>query len=116
MRVRHSAVSPVGLTSVRRQFTTHDLADDLLYYIETDVKIMTTGYLFIDGAFFESVFSRMVKNMFPDETLFTAINLRHLTQPYDRVFYYDALPEKKARNLKRTGNYDASRRRNCLIG
>jgi hypothetical protein len=54
-----------------------------------------TTYLFIDGAFFESVFSPMLKHIFPEEDLFTAIDLRSLTQGYDRTFYYDALPAKK---------------------
>jgi uncharacterized LabA/DUF88 family protein len=53
-------------------------------------------YLFIDGAFFESIFSPMVTYMFPEEELFTAIDLTNLTAGYDRVFYYDALPVKKA--------------------
>jgi uncharacterized LabA/DUF88 family protein len=52
-------------------------------------------YLFIDGAFFESVFSPMLKHIFPQEDLFTAIDLRNLTREYDRAFYYDALPAKK---------------------
>jgi uncharacterized LabA/DUF88 family protein len=52
-------------------------------------------YLFIDGAFFESVFSPIVKYVFPHEELFTAIDLRNLTEAYDRAFYYDALPAKK---------------------
>jgi uncharacterized LabA/DUF88 family protein len=54
-----------------------------------------TKYLFIDGAFFESVFAPMVKHMFPGEDLFTAIDLGNLTRTYDRAFYYDALPAKK---------------------
>jgi len=76
-------------------------------------------HLFIDGAFFDSVFSRMVKNMFPDETLFTAIDLRNLTRMYDRVFYYDALPAKKGTESEtdwQSRRAEKEEPRNCLIG
>jgi uncharacterized LabA/DUF88 family protein len=49
-------------------------------------------YLFIDGAFFERLFSAILGKMFPDENLFAAIDLVKMTNDYDRVFYYDALP------------------------
>jgi uncharacterized LabA/DUF88 family protein len=54
-----------------------------------------TQYLFIDGAFFERLFSAIIKNMFPNETLFTAIDFSKMTRSYDRAFYYDALPAQK---------------------
>ena len=64
----------------------------LSYY---DEESTVTQYLFIDGAFFERLFSEILTNVFPEENLFTAIDLKKITREYDRAFYYDALQARK---------------------
>jgi|tagenome__1003787_1003787.scaffolds.fasta_scaffold20215959_2 hypothetical protein len=54
----------------------------------------TIKYLFIDGASFQKTCSDICMRLYGNTDLYDLIDFRNFLDPYDRSFYYDALPVK----------------------